>query len=113
MIDAGILSERISIYVPKSEHYNLTTLSDYELLKTVWANVRQITTREQLRYGIDVQSGQMTVLIRYLAGISDDCLILWRGSYYSIDNISPDKAAGEILMGVSYSGLNENRKVVT
>lgn len=113
MTDAGILNERISIYVPKGEHYNLTSLSDYELMKTVWANVRQITTREQLRSGIDVQSGQMTVLIRYVAGVSDDCLILWRGSYYSIDNLTPDKPAGEILMGVSYSGLNENRKVVT
>lgn len=112
-MDAGTLNERVSIYTPGANTYNLTTLEEYELMCTVWANVRAITTREQLRSGVQIQSGQMTVLIRYVSGLSDDCLIKWRDRYYSIDNISPDRHRGEILLGVSYSGLNENAKVTS
>lgn len=111
-MDAGALTERISVYTPISGR-NLTSLNDYELAGTVWANVRQITTREQLRSGVEVQSGQMTILIRYMSGLTDDCLILWNDSYYAIDNLSPDRKKGEILMGVSYSGLNENQRLTT
>jgi len=55
----------------------------------------------------------MTILIRYMSGLTDDCLILWNGSYYAIENLSPDRQKGEILMGVSYSGLNENQRLTT
>ncbi len=112
-MEAGTLNERVSIYSPKAEAYNHTSLADFELTGTVWANVRAVTTREQLRSGIEVQSGQMTVLIRYLSGLTDDCLIKWRDKYYRIDNLSPDRHRGEILIGVSYSGLNENAKAGT
>lgn len=111
-MDAGALTERISIYTPISGR-NLTSLDDYELSGSVWANVRQITTRDQMRSGVDIQSGQMTVLIRYISNLSDDCLILWNGSYYAIDNLSPNRQKGEILMGVSYSGMNENQRLTT
>lgn len=111
-METGTLNERIQIYEPKAER-NLTNLDDYALSGTVWANVRSVTTRDQMRSGIDVQSGQITILIRYLAGLSDDCLIEWNGKFYGIDNLSPDRHKGEILLGCSYSGLNENQRFTT
>lgn len=111
-METGTLNERIQIYEPKAER-NLTNLDDYALSGTVWANVRSVTTRDQMRSGIDVQSGQITVLIRYLSGLSDDCLIEWNGKFYGIDNLSPDRHKGEILLGCSYSGLNENQRFTT
>ena len=111
-METGTLNERIQIYEPKAER-NLTNLDDYELSGTVWANVRSVTTRDQMRNGVDVQSGQITILIRYLAGLSDDCLIEWNGKFYGIDNLSPDKHKGEILLGCSYSGLNDNQRITT
>ena len=111
-METGKLNERIIIYEPKSDG-NQTSLEDYELAGSVWADVRQVTTRDQMRSGIEVQSGQLTVLIRYLSGLSDDCLIEWNGRFYGIDNLSSDRHKGEILLGCSYSGLNENGKVVT
>ncbi len=111
-METGTLNERIQIYEPKAER-NLTNLDDYELSGTVWANVRAVTTRDQMRSGIDVQSGQITVLIRYLSGLSDDCLIRWQEKFFSIDNLSADKHKGEILLGCSYSGFNDNQRITT
>ena len=111
-METGKLNERIRIYEPKSDG-NQTSLEDYELAGSVWADVRQVTTRDQMRSGIAVQSGQLTVLIRYLSGLSDDCLIEWNGRFYGIDNLSSDRHKGEILLGCSYSGLNENQRITT
>ena len=111
-METGKLNERIRIYEPKSDG-NQTSLEDYELAGSVWADVRQVTTRDQMRSGIEVQSGQLTVLIRYLSGLSDDCLIEWNGRFYGIDNLSPDRHKGEILIGCNYSGLNENQRITT
>ena len=111
-METGKLNERIRIYEPKSDG-NQTSLEDYELAGSVWADVRQVTTRDQMRSSIEVQSGQLTVLIRYLSGLSDDCLIEWNGRFYGIDNLSSDRHKGEILLGCSYSGLNENQRITT
>ena len=45
-METGTLNERIQIYEPKAER-NLTSLDDYELSGTVWANVRAVTTRDR------------------------------------------------------------------
>ncbi len=111
-METGKLNERIRIYEPKAEG-NQTSLEDYELAGSVWADVRQVTTRDQMRSGIEVQSGQLTVLIRYLSGLSDDCLIEWNSRFYGIDNLTADRRKGEILLGCSYSGLNENQRITT
>ena len=111
-METGKLNERVRIYEPKADG-NQTSLEDYELAGSVWADVRQVTTRDQMRSGIEVQSGQLTVLIRYLSGLSDDCLIEWNGRFYGIDNLSSDRHKGEILLGCSYSGLNENQRITT
>ena len=111
-METGKLNERIRIYEPKSDG-NQTSLEDYELAGSVWADVRQVTTRDQMRSGIEVQSGQLTVLIRYLSGLSDDCLIEWNCRFYGIDNLTADRRKGEILIGCSYSGLNENQRITT
>lgn len=111
-METGKLNEQIRIYEPKADG-NQTSLEDYELAGSVWADVRQVTTRDQMRSGIEVQSGQLTVLIRYLSGLSDDCLIEWNGRFYGIDNLSSDRHKGEILLGCSYSGLNENQRITT
>ena len=93
-METGTLNERIQIYEPKAER-NLTSLDDYELSGTVWANVRAVTTRDQMRSGIDVH------------------LIRWNDKFYGIDNLSADKHKGEILLGCSYSGLNDNQRITT
>lgn len=111
-METGKLNERIRIYEPKADG-NQTSLEDYELAGSVWADVRQVTTRDQMRSGIEIQSGQLTVLIRYVFGLSDDCLIEWNGRFYGIDNLSSDRHKGEILLGCSYSGLNENQRITT
>ena len=111
-METGKLNERIRIYEPKADG-NQTSLEDYELAGSVWADIRQVTTRDQMRSGIEVQSGQLTVLIRYLSGLSDDCLIEWNGRFYGIDNLTADRRKGEILLGCSYSGLNENQRITT
>ena len=84
-METGKLNDRIRIYEPKAG-MNLTSLDDYELAGSVWANVRAVTTRDQIHSGIDVQSGQLTILIRYVTGLSDDCLIEWNGRFFGIDN---------------------------
>ena len=91
-METGTLNERIQIYEPKAER-NLTSLDDYELSGTVWANVRAVTTRDQMRSGVDVQSGQITVLIRYLSGLSDDCLIWWKDKHGNLTALHIDTAA--------------------
>lgn len=111
-METGKLNERIRIYEPKADG-NQISLEDYELAGSVWADVRQVTTRDQMRSGIEVQSGQLTVLIRYVSGLSDDCLIEWNGRFYGIDNLTADRRKGEILLGCSYSGLNENQRITT
>ena len=47
-METGTMNERIRIYEPKSDG-NQTSLDEYELSGSVWANVRQVTTRDQMR----------------------------------------------------------------
>ena len=60
-METGKLNDRIRIYEPKAG-MNLTSLDDYELAGSVWANVRAVTTRDQIHSGIDVQSGQLVTV---------------------------------------------------
>lgn len=110
---AGNLNQRVSIYAPKPDAESYMTPDNYDLLATVWADVREITAREQMRAGVDLQSGRMTVQIRFRSGISADCVVKWRGNFYGIDSVSSDRTRGEIIMGCSYSPLNGNRRLAT
>ena len=53
-METGKLNDRIRIYEPKAG-MNLTSLDDYELAGSVWANVRAVTTRDQIHSGIDAE----------------------------------------------------------
>ncbi len=112
-IDAGRLNQRISIYKPVANSL-LRSEEDFELFSTVWADVRAVTAREQMRSGLEIQDGQFTIQIRYLTGVSMDCIIKYGSLYYEIDSIQVDPQQASIIIAVSYhANLNQNEKFTT
>lgn len=110
-MDAGKLNQRISIYAPLANS-GLRSIDDFSLLDTVWADVRAVTAREQIRSGVEVQSGVFTVMIRYLRGITMDCVIKYGDFYYSIDSLQVDPIRAEITLAVVYhANLNQNTRL--
>lgn len=64
-----------------------------------WANVRQITLREQLRSQVELQQDTYTVLMRYLAGLKPGWCLSWGGLRYRIISIEHDRATGYMILG--------------
>lgn len=64
-----------------------------------WANVRQITLREQLRSQVELQQDTYTVLMRYLAGIKPGWCLSWGGLRYRVISIEHDRATGYMILG--------------
>lgn len=64
-----------------------------------WANVRQITLREQLRSQVELQQDTYTVLMRYLAGLKPGWCLSWGGLRYRVISIEHDRATGYMILG--------------
>lgn len=64
-----------------------------------WANVRQITLREQMRSQVELQQDTYTVLMRYLAGIKPGWCLSWGGLRYRVISIEHDRATGYMILG--------------
>lgn len=64
-----------------------------------WANVRQITLREQMRSQVELQQDTYTVLMRYLAGLKPGWCLSWGGLRYRVISIEHDRATGYMILG--------------
>ena len=110
MIEAGKLNRQIVLFRPVSA-VSVRALSDLEQVAKLWSEVRAVTAREQMRSGIDIQSGQYTARIRYRAGITIDCIVKLDTLYYSIDSIQVNPLEQEIILALSYNAtLNQNER---
>lgn len=87
---SGTLHDRITIQRPS------TALRDNQWgrqgeqfvdLATVWANVRPITAREQLRGGGIQSETSFTIRLRYREDINDQCRIVYRGNVLDIASV--------------------------
>lgn len=112
MIDAGSLRERIEIFLPKEAAPSYADLENYEFFRAVWADVRPVTAREQMRSGLEVQSGQFTVRIRYLSGVASDALVRYRELFYRVGSLQRDPAEGALTLALTYDPqLNGNGRI--
>ena len=104
-IYAGQLNRKIELLRPSAEidgagsHIKTFTSAGYR-----WANIRQITLREQLRMQVELEQDTYTVLMRYLAGVKPGwckpgwCLS-WGGNRYRVISAEADKATGYMILG--------------
>ena len=99
-IRAGDLNTRVTLLRPTSAiteaGAHSTTYAD---AGKRWANVRQITLREQMRSQVEFQQDTYTVLMRYLAGIKPGWCLSWGGLRYRVISIEHDRATGYMILG--------------
>ena len=88
MIEAGRLNKQITIY----ESDGTTVVA------TVWANVRPVTSREQMRSNMEIVSDMFTVLIRYRPGLNTSQKVLYRGYCYNINSMTVDPQEQSIIL---------------
>lgn len=79
MIDAGELTERITIETPAKGQNNVgeTTLT-WSTFATVWAKVESLSGREAERYGEIVGFSGHKVTLRALPGVSTSMRVVYR-----------------------------------
>lgn len=99
-IRAGDLNTRVTLLRPASEitgtgAHNTT----YTEAGKRWANVRQITLREQMRSQIELQQDTYTVLMRYQKGLKPGWCLSWGGLRYRVISIEHDSATGYMILG--------------
>lgn len=85
MIEAGRLSEKI-------------TLIDGTTETTVWADVRPVTAREQLRNGAEIVTDLFTALIRYRQGLSTAIKVRYKSYTYNVASITVDPATASAIL---------------
>lgn len=99
-IYAGQLNRKIELLRPSAEidgagsHIKTFTSVGYR-----WANIRQITLREQLRMQVELEQDTYTVLMRYLAGVKPGWCLSWGGNRYRVISAEADKATGYMILG--------------
>ena len=89
MMNSSKLNSRITI----------TSHAGVELF-SCWADVRPITTREQLRNGNVIANDMMTVMIRYRSGINTTLKMLYKGITYDIISITDSYKDDNIILTV-------------
>ena len=96
MIEAGKLRHRIIIEYP-SYSQNSTTgamTTTWTTLKNVWAAFDFLSAREFTASQSEQSKVVARVTIRHMNGIDATMRILFRGKYYNIEGVLPDKDSG-------------------
>ena len=89
MIDAGELTERITIETPaKGQNEVGETTLTWSTFATVWAKVQSLSGREAERYGEIVGFGGHKVTIRALPGIITSMRVIYRNRTLEIGAIN-------------------------
>lgn len=89
MIDAGELTERITIETPAKTQNSVgeATLT-WSTYATVWAKVQSLSGREAERYGEIVGFSGHKVTIRALSGLSTSMRVIYRGRTLEVGAIN-------------------------
>lgn len=96
-IKAGTLSKRIAIADAETA----------EICK-VWADVREVTARENMRNGAEFDAVSYTVRIRWREGMSTANKIRYRAAWWDILSMTEDADRTSLVFALGYSALNEN-----
>jgi SPP1 family predicted phage head-tail adaptor len=87
---ASSLRHRITL-LTKGDSDNMGNVAAPTEFKTVWANVQAIRGQELLRADQIVQKEIYQITIRYLAGVDESMLVVFKGKTFQIDYIeNPD-----------------------
>ena len=97
---AGALDKRVQLLRPvKTLNATGAHVTTFEDAGGAWANVRQITLREQMRSQIELQQDTYTVLMRYQQGLKPGWCLSWGGLRYRVISIEHDSATGYMILG--------------
>lgn len=89
MIDAGELTERITIEQPATTQNAVgETVLAWSTFATVWAKVQSLSGREAERYGEIVGFSGHKVTIRALAGVSTSMRVIYRNRTLEVGAIN-------------------------
>lgn len=114
MIASGELTERISIYRPQRTAENVIPHSNFlQLLRTCWAKVRQVRASDFIRNGLEIQDQTYQVTIRWVSGISTTDVILYKGLYFSIKEMTEVRGSHLSFTVQLHNSLNLGKKVVS
>lgn len=100
-VEAGRLDTRIGLMRPvQTVSATGAHVVIYAEPLYVWANVRQLTLRENMKAQVQLQSETYTVLMRYRAGISPDWAVELHGRRYRIISINASRSEGQMILGI-------------
>lgn len=89
---AGLMSERITLQSKSVTRNSIgEEVVSWGTLAVVWARVEPLAGREFIAAGQMQATFDTRVTIRYLAGVTEELRMLWRGVPYSILSVSPSE----------------------
>lgn len=117
MYETGKLNQRISFYKqkPNLAPNKLIDVEDLELLRTCWANILQLSIRDEMKMGIEIQDQIFTIKCRLFHGLNNsECRVYFNSSWYYIQTIEINKPKQELTISVAYDArLSKNSGVTT
>lgn len=96
-MDAGKLDRRITLLQPVPRKTpSGQPVNDYQPLPPIWASVKQISGREQLRAGRELSGSEYSIWLRYHSTLANGWrVILDTGETLKVAALSSDRRGGK------------------
>lgn len=115
MIDAGKLKKRIKFYSwNKSIGGNYPKPEELNILRTCYADVRQVSAREQIKSNMQIVDQLYTIKVRLFHGLTSECYVYMNDAWYGITSMQIDENEQSITVSAQYDPrLNLNKGVTS
>ena len=108
MIHAGKLNERVGIQKPTmTRGASGSQIITFTSLGTRFASVKYLKGARALSSGEMLMTGNISVTMRSMAGLVDDCRLVWNDKTYRITSLNKSRSEGTMSILAEVIDINE------
>ena len=108
MIHAGKLNERVGIQKPTmTRGASGSQIITFTSLGTRFASVKYLKGARALSSGEMLMTGNISVTMRSMAGLVDDCRLVWNDKTYRITSLNKSRSEGTVSILAEVIDINE------
>ena len=109
MITSGSLDERVEVFAPTvTRSGSGSQVITYTSIGTRFASVKYLKGARALSSGEMLMTGNISVTMRSMAGLVDDCRLVWNDKTYRITSLNKSRSEGTVSILAELIDINQN-----